>query len=487
MMLMAHAAPALAQRPVYDRVILGGRVMDPESGLDAVRNVGITGARIAVVSTDMLAGRDTIDARGLVVAPGFIDLHQHWQEPEGYRFQAQDGVTTSLELENGTYPIARFYADREGKAAVNFGASASHGGIRAATLANGERDRAAILAARTAQDTIVARAPGAYRTANPEEQAQIVRRAEEALREGAIGMGFGIAYVPATSRDEIFRLFQMAAREKVPSFVHVRSSGPTVNNGTLDAMQEVIADAATTGAALHIVHVTSSSARQTGTVLEMIRGARARGVDVTTELYPYEAASTSLQSAIFDPGWQERMEISFGDLMWPATGERLTAATFAKYRMQGGPVVIFSIPQSAIQAALTDSTVMIASDGMQLIRGQGHPRGVGTNARVLGRFVRDEKRLSLMEAVRKMTIMPARRLEASVPQMRTKGRVKEGADADITVFDAERVIDRATYEKPAQASEGIIHVLVNGVPVVRRGALVQGVNPGVGIRRGVVQ
>jgi dihydroorotase len=467
---------------VYDRVILGGRVMDPESGLDAVRNVGIVGGRVAALSTAAMTGRDTLDARGLVVAPGFIDLHQHWQEFEGYRFQAQDGVTTSLELESGTYPIERFYAAREGKAAVNFGASASHGGIRAAVLADSARRRAALANARTAQDTIEARFPGAYRTASPDEQAEIVRRMEQSIRAGSIGLGFGIAYTPGAARDEIFRLFQLGARERVPSFVHVRSSGPSVNGGTLDAMEEVIANAATTGASIHIVHVTSSSARQTPVVLEMIRGARARGLDVTTELYPYEAASTGLQTAIFDPGWQDRIEISYGDILWPATGERLTAETFAKYRAQGGNVVIFAIPLAAMHAALADSMVLVASDGMPLISGQGHPRGIGTFSRVVGRFVREEKRLSLMDALRKVTIMPARRLEGAVPQMRTKGRIREGADADITVFDPARIIDRATYEKPAQPSAGIMHVLVNGTPVVRGGVL-QNVTPGVAIRR----
>ena len=343
--------------------------------------------------------------------------------------------------------------------------------------------QAGLAKARNTQDSLVAQSPGAYRTAVPNEISEMVRRMTDALRDGALGMGFGINYTPGASRDEIFRLFQLGAREQVPSFVHVRFAGSAVNGGSLDAMQEVIADAATTGAPLHIVHATSSSLRQTPVVLEMIRGARAHGVDVTTEMYPYEAASTDIASAIFDPGWQERMDITEKDLLWPATGERLTPVTFAKYRKQGGPLVIFVIPMEAMRAALADSSVLIASDGVPLIRGQGHPRGVGTNARVLGRFVRDDKVMSLMDALRKMTIMPAMRLEASVPQMRSKGRLKEGADADIVAFDPARVIDRATYEKPAQASEGIVHVLVNGMPVVRNSVLVPNATPGVGIRR----
>jgi len=488
-MRIAFAALALAvatttlDAQVYDRVILGGRVMDPASGLDATRNVGIRGNRIAMITASPIAGRDTLEAKGLVVAPGFIDLHQHWQEPDGYRFEAQDGVTTALELEGGAYPIVEWYKEREGKAAINFGASASHGGIRHAALSDTSELTVSLSSAKSAQDTLAIRNPGVYRTANPAQLSRIVQLTERALADGAIGIGFGINYTPAAGRDEIFRLFQLGAKQKVPSFVHVRSSGPSVNGGSIDAMQEVIADAAITGASLHIVHVTSSSARLTPLVLEMIHSAKARGVDVTTELYPYEAASTHLESAIFDEGWQRRMQIDYKDLLWPATGERLTAETFAKYRAQGGWVVIFVIPAEAMRTALVDSTVLIASDGVPLIDGKGHPRGVGTNARVLGRYVREEKLLTLMQAIRKMTLMPARRLEASVPQMKNKGRLKVGADADVTVFDPQTVIDRATFEQPAQASAGIAHVLVNGTPVVRKGELVAGAAPGVAIRR----
>jgi dihydroorotase len=246
----------------------------------------------------------------------------------------------------------------------------------------------------------------------------------------------------------------------------------------LAALQEVIADAAATGALLHVVHITSIGLRSTPTLIAIVKGTRARGLDVTMECYPYIAASTSLESAIFDEGWQEQQGISYKDLQWSNTGERLTAATFAKYRKEGGNVVIFSIPDDVARAAVADPLVMIASDGSRLTGPKIHPRGQGTFARVLGHYVREEEALDLMTALRKMTLMPAQRLEKRAPMFHDKGRIRVGADADITVFDPAKVIDKATFNEPLQFSAGIPFVLVNGVVVVKDGLTVAGVFPG---------
>ena len=463
----------------FDVVLAGGRVMDPASGLDAVRHVGIRAGTIAAVSPSPLAGATVIDVSGLVVAPGFIDPHAHAQSLEGNRFQARDGVTTALELESGAVPIDDWYRSREGQALLNYGATAGHIPSRIAVMHQKER-WAEISAAR--QDTSLPRPDWTHRTATAGEIDAIVGHMERGLAAGALGVGMGPAYTPGASREELLRVFELAARRRALAFIHMRSAGEVEPGGSIDALQEVLANAAATGASVHIVHITSMGLRQTRRLLGMIDGARARGLDITTELYPYTAASTYLQSALFEPGWQERFAIGFKDVQWAATGERLTEDTFATYRATGGFVVIHMIPEDALRAAITHPDVMIGSDGVPLTNGGGHPRGVGTYARVLGRYVREEKLLDLMTALRKISLMPAQRLERFVPAMRRKGRLGAGMDADITVFDPARVIDRATYEKPAQFSEGIRHVLVGGTFVVRDGQLVANVTPGSAIR-----
>ena len=458
------ATSASAADATYDIVIVNGRVMDPESGLDAVRNVGLRAGKIAAISTDAMQGSRTLDAKGLVVAPGFIDLHEHGQKPENYQFQAHDGVTTSLELEAGTADVAGWYAEREGKSLINFGVSIGHIPTRMKVMKD--------------PGTWLPTGDAAHRAATDAELAQIDQRIEAGLKQGALAVGMGINYTAAASRGEVLDVFRVAARYGAPVHVHLRYAGDKPPETGRAALAEVLSASSETKAPLHVVHVTSMGLRDTPELISMIRAAKARGTDVTTECYPYVAGSTGLESALFDPGWQERMRISYGDLQWVKTGERLTAETFERYRKEGGQVVIFMIPENVVRLAIADPMVMIASDGMPAAGASVHPRGQGTFSRVLGKYVRQEKALDLMTALRKMTLMPAQRLEQRAPAFKTKGRLEVGADADITVFDANRVIDRATFEKPLQYSDGIRFVLVNGVAVVNDGKLVDGAFPG---------
>ena len=443
----------------YDIVMSGGRVMDPESGLDAVRYIGINGKKITAISTSPLHGKIEIDANGLVVAPGFIDLHSHGQTPEAYRYKAMDGVTTALELEVGVSPVSRWYTAREGKSLIHFGASSGHIPARMALMRDSGR--------------LLPRDGAMNRPATAEEQKAIEAMVQKGLDEGALGMGMGITYTPTTSPDEILSLFYLAAKFKRPVFVHMRSGN------VIASLQEVITDAAASGAPLHVVHLNSSAAAKTPQALRLIEGVRARGLDVTTEAYPYTAGMTEIASANYD-GWENRPPEYFSTLLWPATGERLTRESFERYRKQGGFVASFSNTEEMVKVAISYPLVMIASDGI-IENGIGHPRAAGTYSRVLGKYVREEKALSLMDAIRKSSLMPAQRLEVMSPQMRQKGRIKVGADADIGVFDPARVIDKATYQNPAQYSEGFRYVLVEGTFVVSDGKL-QDVTPGQGIR-----
>ena len=457
----------------YDVVIVNGKVMDPETGLNAIRNVGISGGKIAAISEAPLTGKTMIDARGLVVAPGFIDLHEHGQEPRNYQFQAHDGVTTSLELELGTSDVAQWYAAREGKALINFGVSIGHIPVRMDVL----HDPGSFLPTGGA----------ARRAATPQEIEQMREETEKGFREGALAEGMGVNYTPGASHYEILEMFKIAAKYGASVHVHLRYSGIKEPMTGLAALEEVLAAAAATGAPLHVVHVTSMGLKDTPELIAMIEGAHHRGLDVTMECYPYTASSTQLDSAIFDPGWQESMAITYKDLQWAETGERLTAETFEKYRKQGGIVVIHAIPEDIARQAVANPDVIIASDGMRITGPKVHPRGQGTFSRVLGHYVREERALDLMTALRKMTLMPAQRLEKRAPAFKNKGRIRVGADADMTVFDPERIIDKATYAEPLQYSQGIEFVLVNGVPVLKNGQLVDGVFPGRAARAPIYQ
>jgi N-acyl-D-aspartate/D-glutamate deacylase len=457
MRLLFWLLPSLVAAQSYDIVLQSGRVMDPESGLDAVRSVGITGNKIALVSQSPLRGKIEVDATNLVIAPGFIDLHQHSQTSKDYGFKAMDGVTTALELEVGVSPVSPWYAERRGESIINFGASSGHIPARMAIM----HDTGGLLPRDAAMN----------RPASIEEQKTIAAAVQKGLDAGGLGLGMGIVYTPTATPEEILNLFYTAAKFKRPVFVHMRATGNVIS-----AMQEVITDAAASGAPLHIVHINSSATQKTPEALRLIEGVRARGLDVTTEAYPYTAGMTEIASARYS-GLENQPPEYFATMLWPPTGERLTRESFERYRRQGGFVAQFTNTEDMVRVAISNPIVMIASDGIS-----EHPRSAGTYARVLGKYVRDEKALTLMDAIRKSSLLPAQRLEAMSPQMRHKGRVKPGADADLSVFDADSVIDKATFEKPALYSDGFRYVLVNGTFVVRDGKLQAGVHPGQGIQ-----
>jgi len=456
--LAAACGAPPAEAPRYDLVIANGRVIDPESRLDATRHVGITGGRIAAISEAPLQGVRTIDATGHVVAPGFIDLHEHGQQDESYAMMVRDGVTSAFELEVGTGDVAAWYTAREAGQRVNHGVSIGHIPARMKVLGDPGQG-------------LLPAGIGGSGPADEEQLKAMEAILREGIRQGAVAMGFGSAYTPGAPVAEFERMFRVAAEAGVSAHIHIR--------GGIEGLKETIAAARAASAPLHIVHVNSVAGDDIDAFLAAIQAAREAGQDVTTEAYPYGAGMTEIQSALFDD-WRTWPDERFALHQLVSTGERLTRATFGKARAAGGTVIIHGRSEEQTRRAITSPLSMIASDGF-IEDGRGHPRTSGTYAKVLGKYVREDKAIPLMDALQRMTLEPARRLESRVPAMASKGRLKVGADADVTIFDPDTVIDRATYEDGAIPSAGIPWVIVNGQLVVDNGALTEA-RPGRGIR-----
>jgi len=476
--LASFAGLAGADEP-FDLVLKGGRVIDPETGLDAIRNVGIRGDTIAAVSTEPLQGKRIIDAGGLVVSPGFIELHQHGFDEASYRTLAQDGVTTALELEVGVPDIQRFVDVNSGKALIHYGASAS---FLASRLRAWDAPIPPSLFGPEAA-VVPKSGPVTNDAATPEQLERVLTGLREEVEAGALGIGIGLEYAPGTTRHELIEIFRRAQWLGAPVFVHARSSGIREPGSGIESVSELIGAAAISGASLHIVHVNSVCMKDSMECIEMIRGARQRGLDVTVEAYPYTVAMTSINSAYFNPGWREKRGLDYDDLEIPETGERLTKEEFeALYgAIESRLILIHANPDSVVDTVMAEPLVIVASDGVLQ-----HPRGAGTRARFLSRHVRDQGSVSLLSAVAKMSLMPAQRLEQLTPVARRLGRIQPGARADITVFDPATVQDRATFRAPAEPSTGMRYVLVAGTLVVDGGRIVEGVAPGQALLRIVV-
>lgn len=488
----------------FDLVVQNGRVIDPQTQLDAVRNIGIRDGKIVVVTEERLRGKRTVDAKGLVVAPGLIDLHSHGQQLPAARMQAFDGVTTALELEGGQLPVDRFYdaAAKEGRP-INFGASASWAAARYAVFNSLPSSELPVhLNEMFKKDNWV------NTIADPEQVEKIVALLDDGLAQGAIGVGVLLAYAPGSGNKEYYEVNQLAARWRLPTFTHVRHSSVLEPKSAFEAYQEVIATAAATGAQMHICHLNSTSGRDIELSVQIISAAQQRGLPISVEAYPYAAASTMIGAAFFrGPNWQERLGgARYED--FELDGKSLDAASFDELQ-QSKPqtVIVFKYLRpdlNPLDDAYLDRSVLypggaIASDaGWWTVKGEvlegdvwplpkdaySHPRSAGTFSRLLRLYTRESSKLTLMQAIDKASLIPARILEASVPQMKAKGRIASGADADIIVFDPATVADRATFSAPAQTSVGMHYVIVNGTPVIWKGELIRDALPGRAIRRG---
>jgi len=501
----AAQASRAADPATFDVVVANGRVVDPETGLDGVRSIGIRDGRIAAISTAPLRGRTVLDAGGLVVAPGFIDLHAHGQDLPAARMQAFDGVTTALELEAGTLPVGVAYEGvaKEGRP-INYGFAASWLFARIAEK-EGMKPDGGISFFQDAQ-----RRTGWQRTiASSDETARIIARVEEGLKEGGLGIGVLAGYAPGHGRKEAFAVAQLAAKYGVPTYTHARFMSVIEPQSSFEALAEIVSLAASTGASMHINHLNSIATRDIPRIAEMLKGAQARGLPVTTEAYPYGAGSTVVGAELFRGNWRERLGgATSADI--ELAGVPFDDATLAEAQAKtpGAWIVAhFMRPdRSAADQEFLDQSVLmpggaIASDAMPWTTPKGdpitgdvwplpadafaHPRSAGTFTRFLRDYVRERRKVSLIDGLRRMTLIPARILETSTPQMKKKGRLQVGADADIVVFDLAAVSDRGTFTKPALTAVGMRHVVVNGTPVIRDGELVRDARPGRPIRRPV--
>ena len=448
---------------VFDQVIQGGRVIDPETGYDKVANVGIDGSTIVAISEGPLVGRVTINAVNRVVAPGFIDMISYDPNEYGIWYKIADGVTTNLGMHGMLMNAENFFATYNGKSPCHYGGAYDNYYMRSE---GGQH--------------ISGSAP-----ATPEQIDALVADIEAQLHQGWIGATFSPEYSPGITSEEISKQMEVAAKYGLPSFFHGRYSTDVPPDDNAKTLQEILDLARATGSGVHVMHITSTGGTfQMAQSLDTLQRARDNDqVDVTACLYPYNFWATYIRSARFAPGWQDRFHIDYADLVVPGTGERLTKESFDRYRNSENKLVAaYAIPDADVVAGLQSPITMIGSDAILLPANNNHPRAAGCFSRTLGFYARDQQTLSLTDALAKMTILPAKRLEAGAPAMRKKGRLQQGADADITIFDPTTVADRATIDNPAQESAGIDYVMVLGQIVKSPEGLHKELLPGQPIR-----
>ncbi|WP_194775336.1 amidohydrolase family protein [Pararhodonellum marinum] len=492
-----------AQEQNFEIVVKNGRVIDPETQLDAVRNLGIEKGKIVLITDSDISGQKTIDARGLVVAPGFIDLHAHGQTLTADRMQAFDGVTTALELESGILPIGPWYESMESKGRIlNYGASAAWTFARIETMEEIPMEpdlrwfQSAFSLSKWVNDP-----------ADEKQIDNILRLIEEkGIKQGSIGIGINAGYAPGGGFKELMAVHALAATYEVPTFTHISGDFPSDPKSAAEYVGQIIAFSAATGSQDHICHLNSSSLRDVSTTRGMIIQAQKSGLPITTESYTYGASSTTIGAALFNKEGIERKNIKAEQI--ELNGKPLTEEEFQNIRKKNpGSVIVFRFLNMPQDESILEESVLfpggsIASDAMPWVdittddlfddntwplneNAFAHPRSAGTYSRLLSHYVRDRKALSLSEALAKSSLYPARILEKSVDQMKYKGRIQEGMDADIIVFDPETIQDRATFTEPYLTAEGMKYVLVNGTPVIEDGELVMEVRPGKAIRRDV--
>ena len=448
----------------YDLVIANGRVVDPETRLDAQRHVGIIAGTIAEISERPLTGKKIIDASGLVVAPGFIDVHSHSPTLLGQHMNLLDGVTTQLDLEAGSFPISFYGEHYRGGAQLNYGSSVGHFAIRIKVIEG--VDQPYIF---SGHKPAVMGGDAWIKAASTEQIALMRELVNQGLDQGGLGIGVLLDYMTlAVNAAELLMLFEVAAERQVPIYVHVRRGYP----GDPAGLVEVIELAKKTGAPLLICHITHNAMGRIGDWLAMIDQANAAGANITTETLSYAAGGTSISADVFRRrDWQKIFDITYEDVQWVSTGEWLTRETWEKYAREEptGMVNHHYVKEPWMITAMQWPQMMISTDALPALDLDvlANPNVAGTFSRVLGHYVRDTQVLSLHEALAKLSLFQAQWMEQASPAFKKKGRLQEGMDADITLFDPETVTDNSTMKDGGLLSTGIPYVVVNGQVVVK--------------------
>ena len=489
-----------------DIVLRGGRVIDPESGLDAVQDVAITQGRVSQTGPGLPPAQAELDVAGLVVTPGFIDLHSHVTDIAGLRLQAMDGVTTALELEAGVTPVDAAYARAAAQGRpVNYGFATSWALARMEAVAGVPMDGRL--------DTFLANiaSPAWQRRAEPAEVTAILARLSADLAGGALGIGVLAGYAPAADPSEYLRVAGLAAEAGVPTFTHARDLVELVPHTLIDGAEEIVRAAGETGAQMHYCHINSTSQRHIDRVLGLVGRAQAAGSRISTEAYPYGSGMTGIGAAFLAPDRLGERGLTPSSLTFAPTGERVASEERLRVLRQtdpGGLVIIQLLDEDdpadrgLLMRSLTFPGAIVASDAMPLtwtgpapdplawpLPGTAitHPRTAGTFSRALRLLTRgpaaaERGPSGLAEALAKCSLRPAQLLQDRVPSLSGKGRLQAGCDADIVVFDPAAISDQSTYTDSTRPSTGIRHVLVNGAFVVRDAGIVAGALPGRPVR-----
>jgi len=484
----------------YDLVILGGRVVDPETGLDAVRNVGIKGDKIAAITEEKIKGKKTIDASGLVVAPGFIDTQYHGLTPFGIKMALRDGVTTALDLENGILNTAEWYEDKAGSWQVNYGATVGLAFVRMEVHDGfnfkGGLDTPIALpfVTKAAADGV----PGWSITRSSIEQInQITARIDEELRQGALGVGCLLAYMAkGVTTYEMYAVQRTAARYGRLSEFHQRFHlGTQTPTEAPLGFDEVFTNAFLTDAPLLMAHDNDYGWWE---IEEKLQLARQKGLNMWSEHYPYTAGSTIVSADFLAPAnWEEKLGNVYEETIYdPLTDKWLNKEAYLELvkRDAGQTIIVeLSARKRWLPYWLRMPHMTVAADGMPAVGSDGkllpwdapyeaftgHPRAAGAHAATL-RLAR-EHNVPLIHTLSQLSYWSALHLgQAGLESMNQRGRLQDGMVADITIFDSATVTDNAGYKVGTNGlpSTGIPYVIVNGTIVVDNSEVLKDVFPG---------